>query len=207
MTTAKALEIWSVQSLCDLGIILSIVSWLLHVARPYFERIQGRLTLRMAAELWWLAYIVVRDGALVAAMLTGLFCLNLDLMADIKVGLPFVPLGTVALSAALWIKVFRNTEDVNRNFGIGMWLVGLGALLNTLGFVLVMEAPGAEYEAAKTAFWRTMVSWRSNENPALATITFYVAAAFLAVLAIAAIIASARLFRQGATKDRDDVSS
>lgn len=204
MTPAKALEIWSVQSLCDLGIVLSILSWLLHIGRPYFERIQARLTLRMAAELWWLGYIGLRDGALLIALLTGLFCLNLDLMADIKIGLPFVPLGTVALAGAVWCKVFRNAEDVNANWRASVRLAGIGALLNMLGFVLVMEAPGGEYEAAKTLFWRTMVSWRSNQNPGLATLTFYLTAATLAVLAIAAAVKAARLCREkrGERNDR-----
>ena len=57
MPNLKALEIWSIQTLCDIGILLSI-----------------------------------------------------DIMADIKVGLPFVPLGTVALAGALLVKVFQNAE-------------------------------------------------------------------------------------------------
>jgi hypothetical protein len=58
----------------------------------------------------------------------------------------------------------------------------VGTLLNTIGYVLVMEAPGEEYAAAKSRFWQTLVSWRSNANPELATITFYIAASLLVVL-------------------------
>jgi hypothetical protein len=210
VTTAKALEIWSAQSLCDIGILLSIASYMLHVGRPYFERIQSRLTLRVAADLWWLGYIALRDGALFVAVICGFFCLNLDLMADIKIGLPFVPLGTVALVAAMRFKVFRNTEDSApgepaKNWRLVLYLVGLGALLNTIGYVLVMEAPGEEYEAAKSTFWHTMKSWRSNANPALATVTFYVAFALLGLLAVEATIKCLRLYRR-AGKDNTRVS-
>jgi hypothetical protein len=198
VNTAKALEVWTAQSLCDIGILLSIVSFLLHLGRPYFERILGRLTLRVAADLWWLAYVVLRDGSLFIAVVCGLFYLNLDLMADIKIGLPFVPLGTVALAAALLVKVFRNAEDLNKSFRLSLYLVGIGALLNTAGYVLVMEAPGDEYEAAKTAFWTTMVGWRSNSNPALATWTFYITAALLSVLGIVAVSLAIRSYRRAA---------
>jgi hypothetical protein len=43
MQTSKALEIWTAQTLCNIGILLSLVSFLLHIGRPYFERIQARL--------------------------------------------------------------------------------------------------------------------------------------------------------------------
>jgi len=195
MSTAKALEIWSAQSLCDIGIFLSVVSCMLHIDRPYFERILNRLTLRVGADLWWLSYIVLRDGTLFLALVAGLFHLNLDIMADIKVGLPFVPFGTVALAAALLIKAFRNTEDAGKScsYRASFWLVSLGALLNAAGYVLVMEGPGEEYEAAKSAFWKTLDGWRSNHNPALATVTFYIAFTMLLILAVIAFVLAARM--------------
>ncbi len=182
MPISKGLEIWTAQTLCDIGILLSVLSFLLHIGRPYFERILGRLTLRVAADLWWLVYVVLRDGTLFFAVLFGFLHLNLDLMADIKVGLPFVDLATVALSVSLVIKVFRNSEDINRSFRVSTYWTSIGALLNTIGYVFVMEAPGDEYAVAKTAFWQMMHSWRSNENPELATTTFYVT--FLLLIAV-----------------------
>lgn len=193
MSNVKALEIWTAQTLCDVGILLSIVSMLLHLGRPYFERILGRLTLRVAADIWWLLYVILRDGTLFVAVLLGFWGLNLDLMADIKIGLPFVPFGTVALAAALIVKVFRNSEDVNWSYRWATALVLAGTLLNTIGYVFVMEAPGEEYAAAKSPLWRTLVSWRSNANPELATVTFYIAIAALFVLLATACIKGFRL--------------
>ncbi|HHT9114739.1 MAG: hypothetical protein HZA47_03415 [Planctomycetes bacterium] len=187
MSNFKSLEIWTAQTICDVGILLSIISFLLHIGRPYFDRIISHFTLRVAADLWWIVYIILRDGTLFVSVLFGFLNLNLDLMADVKIGLPFVPLGTVALAAALSIKIFRNTEDINKSFRISTYLVMLGAFLNTIGYVLVMEAPGDEYAIAKTTFWETMRSWRSNSNPELATITFYVA--FVLLLSIVTIAA------------------
>ena len=194
VTNLKALEIWTAQTLCDIGILLSVIAFLLHIGRPYFERILGRFTLRVAADLWWVVYILLRDGTLVFATLFGFWNLNLDLMADIKVGLPFVPLGTVALAAALLVKVFRNAEDVNRSMRLSTWLVTLGAVLNTVGYVFVMEGPSEEYAASKTVFWQTLQSWRSNENPELATITFYVTFFLLTVLVTIAVVRALQLY-------------
>lgn len=205
MTTAKALEIWSAQSICDLGILLSIVSLLLHIGRPYFDRILSRFSLRVAADLWWIVYIVLRDGTLFVAVLFGFLNLNLDLMADIKVGLPFVPLGTVALAAALLVKVFRNAEDVNRSYRRATLLVFLGALLNTIGYVMVMEGPGDEYAVAKSAFWQWAESLRSNENPHLATITFFLSWALLVSLSLVALVKAMRLYRSVRRTERTHV--
>lgn len=205
MTPAKALEIWTAQTLCDTGILLSILSLLFHLGRPYFDRILGRMTLRVAADIWWLAYIVLRDGTLLLAVFLSFFCLNLDLMADIKIGLPFCPLATVALASALAVKVFWNTEDLGKPFVISTLLVAVGALLNTVGFTLVMEAPGDEYAAAGTAFWQAMRSCRSNANPFLATCTFYTTFAMLGILFTLTAIKAARTYQEAAKNENTEL--
>jgi hypothetical protein len=197
MQTYKALEIWTAQTLCDIGILLSLVSFLLHIGRPYFERILSRLPLRVAADIWWLMYIVFRDGTLLLAVIFGLFTLNPDLMADIKIGLPFVPLGTVALSAALAVKVFKNAEDVNKSFRLATSLVAIGLILNTIGFVFVMEAPGEEYNLGRLAFWQTLRSLRSNANPNLSLWTFYIAIALLSVIGVYCFVKARSIFNKG----------
>ncbi len=195
MTNVKALEIWTAQTICDIGILFSLISFLLHVGRPYFERILARLSLRVAADIWWLLYVVLRDGSLLFAVVFGIWNLNLDLMADIKIGLPFVPFGTVVLAAALFVKVFRNAEDITPSYRMASWLVAFGAALNTIGYVFVMEGPGKEYAAANTYFWQLMHSWRSNTNPELATITFYLTMPLLLLLGGIACVKGLRSMR------------
>lgn len=194
MNTYKALEIWTAQTLLDLGILFSIISALLHIGRPYFERILSRMTLRVAADLWWLIYIILRDGLLFFAVLFIFLNVNLDLMADIKIGLPFVPLGMIILIISLIIKVFRNTEDYNKLSKINNYIITFGAFLNFLGYVLVMEAPGDEYAAAKQPFWQTMKSLRSNLNPELSTVVFYITFVLLIIIFTAALYYFSRQF-------------
>lgn len=69
MNTYKALEILTARTLLDLGILFSIISALLHIGKPYFERFLARMTLRVAADMWWLIYIILRDGLLFFSVL------------------------------------------------------------------------------------------------------------------------------------------
>jgi hypothetical protein len=195
MTTYKALEIWTAQTILNLGILFSIISALLHIGRPYFERILSRMTLRVAADVWWLLYIIIKDGLLFISVLLIFLNMNLDLMADIKIGLPFVPLGMMLLIISLIIKVFRNTEDINKLSRINNYIISAGALLNMLGYILVMEAPGDEYAASQQSFWILMKSWRSNINPLLSTIVFYVTFAILIITFVVALSLFAKQFR------------
>ena len=64
-------------------------------------------------------------------------------------------------------------------------LLALAAVLNTVGYTLVMEGPGKEYAHAKCAFWRTMGSLKSNANPELAIWSFYICFAAMVALVIA----------------------
>jgi hypothetical protein len=195
MTNLKSLEIWMVQNFADAGIMFSVMSLLLHIGRSYFERILSRLTLRVAADIWWLLYVVLRDTTLFLAVLFGFFHFNLDIMADIKVGLPFVPLGTAVLAVALLLKVFYNSEDLTTAYKISTALVAIGAMLNVIGFTFVMEGPGEEYAVAKTPFWQKMMSLRSDFNPRLATITFYALMPVMTVIVVVACVKAFQLVR------------
>lgn len=187
MTVAKALEVWSAQALCDLGIFLSLFSFLLEAARPNIERHLGGLSVRMSADFARTAYLALREGSLALAVAIGLFHLNLDLMADIKIGLPFVPMATVVLLAALLVKLSGTPLRADRRRRLTEGLVATGALLNLLGFVLVMEGPGAEYGLSPDSPLMHLVSWRSNANPRLAMACF-VGAFALIVLEIAVVL-------------------
>jgi hypothetical protein len=204
MNTYKALEIWTAQTLLNLGILFSIISALLHIGRPYFERILSRMTLRVAADMWWLIYIILRDGLLFFSVLFIFLNVNLDLMADIKVGLPFIPFGMVVLVIALIIKVFRNTEDFNRLARNNNYIIAAGAFLNFLGYLLVMEAPGDEYAVAKEPFWIFMKSLRSNLNPWLSTVVFYIT---FGLLIITFVIALYYFTQQFKTKEKENVQA
>jgi hypothetical protein len=183
--SGKELEVWTLQSLCDAGILLSLTTFVLHVGRGYFERTVRQLQAKMAEEMWWVAYLLVRDGSLFAAVLIGFMMLNPDIMADIKVGLPFVPLATVLMAWAGLVKLTSGGRDDSVAQARATTLLTLAAVSNTIGYTLVMEGPGKEYAHAKCAFWRVMESLKSNANPELTIWTFYICFAVMVVLVVA----------------------
>jgi len=201
MPLEKALEAFSAQSLCDLGIFLSIFSFMLHLGRPTADRAFAGAVPKLAGAMTSGLYTVLEDGSLVLAVLAGFFHLNLDLMADIKIGLPFIPLGTVVLAWALLGKLqgrgpARPAHARRR--------VAAGALLDPLGYVLRVEAPGSEYTTPGPGFPGSPRALRSNQNPELSILCFYVC--FSALLALAA-VGTYRVFRDapdgtGGTPDR-----
>jgi ferredoxin len=97
----KALECWSLQSLTDAAIMLSFVILAMVSGRCYLESVRRRLTLRVAAEVWEAGTDLLIDASMGFVALVGLFITNPDIMADIKIGLPWVPLAMVLMAAAL----------------------------------------------------------------------------------------------------------
>ncbi|MCX6909230.1 MAG: hypothetical protein NTY01_14480 [Verrucomicrobia bacterium] len=196
--SGKDLEVWTLQTICDVGILLSFTTFVLHVGRGYFARTVRQLQAKMAEEMWWVMYLLVRDGSLFAAVLIGFMMLNPDIMADIKIGLPFVPLATVLMT---WAGLVKLTSHGGGDIAARNWatmLLALAAASNTIGFTLVMEAPGHEYAHMKTAFWQAMRSLRSNANPDLAIWTFYVCFAAMVALVVVFVL---RVRRQRAVEE------
>ena len=56
---------WMVLSVAAVLPILWSFTLILHFARPYIIRFLRRLTLRFGGDVWWLSYVLFRDGLLV----------------------------------------------------------------------------------------------------------------------------------------------
>jgi hypothetical protein len=194
----KGLEVWSLQGLCDLAILLSFVILTLIVSRCYLEGIRRRLTLRLAAEAWEVGADVLIDLLLGFVVLVGFFIINPDIMADIKIGVPWVPLAMVLMAVALVLRMFHG----GRVAGSTAWWSVLGLLVvacaaNWFGFTFVMEAAGEEYlKGHAESMWPTLQRMRSDFNPDLAMATFQWAnPALLLVFLWAVITGAARASR------------
>jgi hypothetical protein len=170
----KALEIWTLQNLCNGAIIMGFLVLALVAGRGYLEVLKTRLSLRVAIEAWETVVDMGVDVLLLILVLIGLFVTNLDVLADIKVAVPWVPLAFLLMGAALIFRAFYGGHAP----GSSSWWTALGlitaaCLLNWFGFTFVMEAPGHEY--LKLPFADTLISlrdMRSNANPSLSMTTF-----------------------------------
>jgi len=189
----KGLEVWSLQIVCDVAILLSFIILAMVAGRCYLESVGRRLTLRVAAEAWETGADVLIDALMGFVALVGLFIVNPDIMADIKIGLPWVPLAMVLVAVALVLRVFHGGRVV----GSAAWWIVIGLLVvacaaNWFGFTFVMEAAGGEYLKGNVpSLWPTLQRMRSDFNPDLALTTFYWANPALILVFVWVIVASA----------------
>ncbi len=96
---------WMVLSVAAVLPILWSFTLILHFARPYIIRFLRPLTLRFGGDVWWLSYVLFRDGLLVVTLgLSMIFLMpNLYLTGD---GLPITaPLAVVVLFWTLAVKL------------------------------------------------------------------------------------------------------
>jgi len=175
---AKGLEVWILQNLVNLSVLAGILASGLILAQAYYRELENHLSLRVSVELWRLATVVLADALLLVVVLVGYVVLNPDILADVKIAVPFYPLATVLFAAALVLRLFRGGHNpASVNFGRSLKLTLAANALNVLGFTFVAEAASGEYLARHPSpFWTYLKTHlRSNADPAgldLAQLTF-----------------------------------
>lgn len=207
----KALEMWTLQNVCNGAILLGFLVLPLVAGRGYLEVLKKRLSLRVALEAWETGVDLFADVLLLFLTIVGVFITNLDVLADIKVALPWVPLALFLMGVALIIRAFYGGHVP----GSTAWWTALGVIfvacvLNWFGFTFVMEAPGHEY--ANLPFADTLMSlrnMRSNVNFGLTMTTFLCMVPLFGLLFIWGLLAAARhtlreAMQNGTSKDKKD---
>ncbi len=165
---AKALEIWILQNTLDGSIMAGFVALGIAMVEPYHQRIERLLTLRVSTELWRAVTVVTVDLLLAVMVVAGLFLVNPDIMADVKMAVPFYPLAVVLVAVALVLRLLHGgTEPGSRTWRRALWLLFWADLVNLAGFTFVMEAPGHEYlDLHPNAAWSWITAHlRSNAVP------------------------------------------
>ena len=136
---------WLVLSLAAVLPILWAFSLSMHFARPYIIRFLRTLTLRFGGDVWWLSYVLIRDGLLFITLgLSMIFFMpNLYLTGE---GLPITaPLASVVLFWALAVKIVRDADDDPAAFRLVSGLLVLASVLYIIPQVYGMEAADQEY--------------------------------------------------------------
>jgi hypothetical protein len=204
---AKALEVWTLQTLLDFSILLGIMAAGLAMVQAYYRSLEQRLSLRVSVELWRVVTVLAVDVLLVFAVGVGYLVLNPDIMADIKMAIPFCPAATVLFAAALVLRLFHGGHQAgSKNFVRSLYLMLAGNLFNVAGFTLVMEAPSGEFLAKHPSpFWDYVKTHlRSNADPhglELAQLTFYVAFPILVAVSAWGVRSAFRHFSEVARGD------
>lgn len=176
----KALEVWTLQSLLNLSILLGILAGGLALIREYYQSLESHLSLRVSTELWRVGTIVVVDLLLAVVVLVGYMVLNPDVLADIKVAVPFQPIATVLFAWALCLRLLRGAHQPGApSARLAQGLLMTANAVNIVGFTFVMEAASGEYLATHPSpIWTWIKTHlRSNADPKgleLAQATFLV---------------------------------
>ncbi len=177
---AKALEVWTLQNLLNISIMLGILALGMALVQGYYRSLEKHLTLRVSIELWRVFTVALVDVLLVVVVIVGYLALNPDIMADIKMAVPFYPIAAILFSIALVLRLFHGGHETGSKSFLGaVYLMFLANVVNIVGFTFVAEAPSGEYLASHPSpFWEYLKSHlRSNADPAgleLTQITFYV---------------------------------
>jgi len=180
----KGLEAWTLQNLLDAGMLFIFIALGLMACRAYLEGFRGKLVLRLSVELWDLIMDLLTDLLLLFVVLIGMFTCNPDIMADIKIALPWIPLAQLLAGVALLLRAFAGGKRVGAaSWWLALGLVALAGALSWFGFTFVMEGASDEYSVFATSqFWQAVHAMRSDVNRELALTTFAWAAPAFAAL-------------------------
>jgi len=195
---AKALEIWTLQNLLNISLMLGILATGLAMVQGYYRALEKQLSLRVSVELWRVLTVVLVDVLLAVVVLVGYLVLNPDIMADIKMAIPFCPVATILYTVALILRLFHGGHDVgSKNYLRSLYWMLAGGVLNVIGFTFIMEAPSKDYlKEHPSEFWTFLKTHlRSNEDLKLSQTTFYVCFAALVVVLIWGAISALRQIR------------
>jgi hypothetical protein len=134
-------QYWIILSVAAVLPILWSFTLALHFARPYILRYLGGLTLRFGGDVWWLSYVLMRDGLLVVTFaLSAVFLFpNIYMSADL--GVPITaPLAALVLFWGLLAKLTGDSDDDPRTFRIVSVLLVVASMLYIIPQVYGVEA-------------------------------------------------------------------
>jgi hypothetical protein len=134
-------QYWVLLSVAAVLPILWAFTLSLHFARPYIVRYLQTLTLRFGGDVWWLSYILIRDGLLVVTFALSVVFLFPNVYMSADLGVPITaPLAALVLFWALLAKLTGDSDDDARTFRIVSILLVVASMLYIIPQVYGVEA-------------------------------------------------------------------
>jgi hypothetical protein len=119
--------------------ILWLLMLALHLGRPYMLNVVQKFSLRLGADIWWLAYVAIRDLAILVTFAFSFMFFFPDVMTGKE--LPVTgPLAALCLMAILVFKLVRDVDDDAQAFRMTSALLALGAVLYLVPTLLGVQA-------------------------------------------------------------------
>ena len=167
---------WLTASLVAFLPAMWTMALILHIGRPYVVRTLRRCGLRLGADVWWMSYLLLRDGVLLATFGMSLIFFAPALVANDAFPITG-PLAALCLLLALAVKLTRRVDDDVTAFRLATVFLVAGATLYYLPLVFAIEGADQEY-----------LKWfadnlTSNANPTVALTIMWVSLAGVALVA------------------------
>lgn len=169
---------WLVASLVAFLPAMWTMALILHIGRPYVVRTLRRCGLRLGADVWWMSYLLLRDGVLLATFGMSLIFFQPSLVANDAFPITG-PIAALCLLLALAVKLTRRVDDDVAAFRWATVFLVLGATLYYGPQVFAVEA--ASQDSLKW-FVENLTS-NSNPTPNLALTIMWVSLAGVALVA------------------------
>jgi hypothetical protein len=145
MTDQQALvqgsQYWLILSIAAVLPILWAFTLSLHFARPYVVRYLQTLTLRFGGDVWWLSFVLMRDGLMVVTLAMSAVFLFPNVYLSPDLGVPITaPLAALVLFWALLFKVTGDSDDNPMTFRIVSILLVTASMLYIVPQIFGVEA-------------------------------------------------------------------
>ncbi|MGA3056747.1 MAG: hypothetical protein ABSE70_01725 [Candidatus Limnocylindrales bacterium] len=134
-------QYWMLLSVAAVLPILWSFTLALHFARPYILRYLQGLTLRFGGDVWWLSYILIRDGLLVVTFALSVIFLFPNVYMNADLGVPITaPLAALVLFWALLAKLTGDSDDNPTTFRIVSVLLVIASMLYIIPQIYGVES-------------------------------------------------------------------
>ncbi len=169
-----------------------VALWLLvvalHLARPYMLATLQKFTLRLAADLWWIIYVALRDLLVVQVFLGSFIFFYPDVVRGDD--LPITGgLAAACAFAALVVKLTTKGDADPRGFRLQTILLGIGSVLYIVPYVLGVQVTTIGSGVSNQLAALLDSSQNTNVSLPLA----YISAAIVGLLGLYAVIYNLRI--------------
>ncbi len=130
---------WLVATIVAFLPVLWTLTLMLHLGRPYVIRTLRRCGLRLGADVWWMSYLLLRDGVMVVTFALSWIFFQPNLVTSLSFPITG-PVAALLLLAALAVKVTRRIDDDPNAYRISTVLLVVGATLYYGPLALGIEA-------------------------------------------------------------------
>jgi hypothetical protein len=163
--------------------ILWLAILALHLARPYILGITQKFSLRLAADIWWILYVGLRDVLMALVFIMGFMYLFPDVVVErtLPIG---GSLATACLFGVLLVKLVADADDDPRAFQVASYLLAAGATLYIVPTLLGVQVSALQLDEPWQSIAAALVT---SSNPGWAIALLWVSLVAIGIMGAVAV--------------------